>query len=122
MNRNLIAYFFLSTFLLFGIIVHSLDDNQEPTTSLSNMTQCQLTPISRMNFRKLSSSSINQYITHKPISIENNTDFITQAKNEGWKGSGSQENPYIIQGFHIYTSGVSIKIENTDLFFILNEI
>ena len=62
-----------------------------------------------------------QYEPHAPISINNNTDFAVQAQNEGWIGDGSQEDPYLIKGLEIETSGPSITIINTDVYFQISD-
>lgn len=36
-----------------------------------------------------------------PLKIEGDRDLIRQAKKEGWPGNGSENRPYIIDGYHI---------------------
>jgi parallel beta-helix repeat protein len=72
-------------------------------------------------FKTSDLKSETQYTNHAPILIENNTDFNTQAQNEGWIGSGSQEDPIIISGLEIKNSSTSlITIKNTDFCFQLD--
>ncbi len=59
------------------------------------------------------------------ITIYNNTDFQEKAAKYGWKGDGTEENPYIIENKNIYAhhSNVetidAIHIEDTDVHFII---
>ena len=55
-----------------------------------------------------------------PISINGNSDFQNQAKNNGWKGNGSENNPIIMNNFKIITySYLGISIQNTNFYFVL---
>ncbi|MGB9636088.1 MAG: hypothetical protein ACPL1Y_02420, partial [Thermoplasmata archaeon] len=38
-------------------------------------------------------------IAHAPIHINGDADFANQTATEGWPGNGSQDNPYIIDGY-----------------------
>ncbi|MFX0062444.1 MAG: NosD domain-containing protein [Candidatus Hermodarchaeota archaeon] len=58
------------------------------------------------------------YVTHDPISIDGNSDFLTQAANEGWNGTGTESDPILIAGYTITaSSGNLIQIHNIDLHF-----
>ena len=60
--------------------------------------------------------------SHPPIFIENDTDFANQAALEGWSGSGTPGDPYIIEGYDIDragTPGACIEIRNTQVHFII---
>ena len=60
------------------------------------------------------------YATHSPIRINSNTDFGTQASNEGWAGSGTSTDPYIIENYEISGgSSDGIYIGNTTVYFII---
>ena len=61
------------------------------------------------------------YSSHSPISIDGNTDFLTQASNNNWGGNGSIDNPIIIENYNITSSATEhmIMILNTDLHFII---
>jgi hypothetical protein len=39
------------------------------------------------------------YIPHDVISIDGNEDFLSQAALEGWNGSGTENDPIIIEGY-----------------------
>ena len=62
---------------------------------------------------------IKQYTIHDPIRIDGNTDFSAQ----GWPGSGTEEDPYIIEGFEIDGSGegYGIYVGNTTVHFEVRE-
>jgi len=59
------------------------------------------------------------YTSHSPIAINGNDDFIAQATSEGWVGSGTESDPYIISGLNITPSDTEkgISVYNTTLFF-----
>ncbi len=59
------------------------------------------------------------YQLHSAISIDGNADFLAQAITEGWSGAGTENDPIILSNLLIYTltSGSSLKIRNTDLYF-----
>ncbi|MFX0149644.1 MAG: NosD domain-containing protein, partial [Candidatus Hodarchaeota archaeon] len=60
------------------------------------------------------------YKVHPPISIWGNSGFASQAADEGWPGTGTNIDPYIIDGLNIsdYPSEL-IKIRNVDAYFII---
>ena len=58
-----------------------------------------------------------QQVNHNPISIDGNGALVNQASSEGWLGSGTIEDPFLINGYTITNCNVSITIKNTDLTF-----
>ncbi|MFX1507123.1 MAG: right-handed parallel beta-helix repeat-containing protein [Promethearchaeota archaeon] len=59
-------------------------------------------------------------ITHAPIFIYGDEDFITQATAENWPGEGTKVNPIIIEGYTITaTEGPLISISDTIFYFII---
>ncbi len=65
--------------------------------------------------------SINQHTEHDPIYIDGNDDFATQAASEGWPGSGTEGDPWIIEGYDINATDYenAIYIGNVDAHFII---
>lgn len=64
----------------------------------------------------------NQYEDHEPIHVEGDENFTQLAEEEGWSGDGTEENPYIIQGYKIDNSDSdsvesAILIKQVDLHF-----
>ncbi|MFW9929800.1 MAG: right-handed parallel beta-helix repeat-containing protein, partial [Candidatus Thorarchaeota archaeon] len=60
---------------------------------------------------------------HDPIVISNDTDFASQAMNEGWTGNGSSIDPYIIKDYVISAAPSNgITIINTTVHFLLQNI
>jgi len=57
------------------------------------------------------------YIVHSPIVITTNADFISQ----GFPGTGTPGNPYVISGYNITTAGTCISIDNTDVYFVISD-
>ncbi|MFW9994913.1 MAG: right-handed parallel beta-helix repeat-containing protein [Candidatus Odinarchaeota archaeon] len=58
------------------------------------------------------------YEPHDPIKITSNGDFVDQADAEGWNGTGSLTDPYIIGGLDITnTTTTLIEIKDTDVHF-----
>ena len=55
------------------------------------------------------------------IRINNDTDFSTMAASEGWPGSGTQGDPYVIGGYSIDAQGAgsAIYIGNTTVYFVV---
>jgi parallel beta-helix repeat protein len=63
-------------------------------------------------------SFIPGYDEALPIHISNNSDFADQVSANSWDGNGSVNDPYIIEGVNITTSGTSpIQIGNSTVFF-----
>ncbi|MGA1792634.1 MAG: right-handed parallel beta-helix repeat-containing protein [Thermoplasmatota archaeon] len=59
-------------------------------------------------------------VDHSPITINGNSALQTRASSEGWPGSGSDVDPYIIQNYRIMASGATcISISNTDLHLVI---
>ncbi|TFG94022.1 hypothetical protein E4H12_15965, partial [Candidatus Thorarchaeota archaeon] len=63
------------------------------------------------------SNIIPSYISHSPIFIDTDSDFVSQ----GYPGNGSIVNPYLIMGFNITTTGVCIRIQDTSSHFIIRD-
>ncbi len=42
---------------------------------------------------------------HDPIEIHSNLELVTMARTEGWRGTGTAGNPYVIEGYDINASG-----------------
>lgn len=63
----------------------------------------------------------NSYTVRAPIRIDGNSDFASQAAQEGWPGDGSPGNPYIIEGYEIDVSGHGhgIYVGNTTVHFFV---
>ncbi|MGY5872322.1 MAG: NosD domain-containing protein [Candidatus Thorarchaeota archaeon] len=59
----------------------------------------------------------DSYIPHGPIVISNNNDFVTQ----GWPGSGTLVEPFIIEGLNITADEVCISITNTTVYFEISD-
>ncbi|MFX0052884.1 MAG: hypothetical protein ACFE8U_16525, partial [Candidatus Hermodarchaeota archaeon] len=60
------------------------------------------------------------YQVHAPISIWGNGAFANQATDEGWPGTGTNVDPYIIDGLNISDyPGDLIKIYYVDAYFII---
>ncbi|MBS3794475.1 MAG: right-handed parallel beta-helix repeat-containing protein [Candidatus Thorarchaeota archaeon] len=57
------------------------------------------------------------YENHEPIVISSNHDF----ERQGWPGSGTQEDPYIIEGFNITAYSNSVLISDTTAYFEIRE-
>lgn len=62
-------------------------------------------------------------VDHPTIHIDGNAQFMAQATGEGWPGSGTLADPYLIQGYHVLTppNGTGIKISNVELFFSIRD-
>ena len=75
---------------------------------------------SQDNFSNNSTKQI--FLTSSTIYIDGDYDFIEKAEEEGWSGSGTSEDPYIISGLNITTpdNEIGIFIINTELFFIID--
>ena len=70
-------------------------------------------------------------IESKPISVDGDTKFLKLAKDMGWTGNGTKNNPIIISNLKIvapkpstdklieYAKSIGIMISNTDLYFII---
>ncbi|MHA2362702.1 MAG: NosD domain-containing protein [Candidatus Hodarchaeales archaeon] len=58
-----------------------------------------------------------EYIVRDPIYINGNDDLLSQAGTEGWAGSGTSDDPIIIEGYEIiHTLSWPIKVEHTNLY------
>ncbi len=69
-----------------------------------------------------------RYIGHDPIIIDGDTQFLNMAYIEGWPGSGSVNDPYIIGDYEIVASPTTvstitygIKISNVSFSFIIED-
>ncbi|MFO7991656.1 MAG: NosD domain-containing protein [Thermoplasmata archaeon] len=62
-------------------------------------------------------------VSHAPIKINNDAEFLNEATNNSWPGDGSPTNPYIISNYTIDATGYTygIFIANTTYNFIIND-
>ncbi|MGA1873957.1 MAG: hypothetical protein ACMUHY_09850, partial [Thermoplasmatota archaeon] len=69
------------------------------------------------------SESISSLTTTDRIEIDGNDEFATMASSEGWSGSGSLSDPYIIEGYLVDAEGERhcIRIDNTDVHFVIRD-
>ncbi len=61
---------------------------------------------------------------HSPITITGNSEFTLMAQENGWPGSGTADDPYVISGLEIDVGGGSgscITIEGTDVHFQISD-
>ncbi|MHA2265183.1 MAG: NosD domain-containing protein, partial [Candidatus Thorarchaeota archaeon] len=59
------------------------------------------------------------YTPHGPISISSDSQFSSMAASEGWSGTGSPSNPYLIEGYSISTSSNCISIRDVSVSFTI---
>jgi len=66
-------------------------------------------------------SNVPLLTSHAPIRINSNADFANQASSEGWKGSGTEGDPYIIENYDINGTGYGycLYIGNTTAYFVV---
>ena len=69
-------------------------------------------------------NKITSYTVSDPISITSDTEFATQATNNGWPGSGTSIDPYIIENLQIVnttnsTNGISISGSGITKYFVI---
>ena len=70
----------------------------------------------------MSGTLVSAFTTVQQISINGNADLVAQASEHSWSGSGTSSNPYIIANYSISNSNdYSVIIQNTDLYFVLEE-
>ncbi|MFX0087163.1 MAG: NosD domain-containing protein [Candidatus Hodarchaeota archaeon] len=101
---QIITIFLLSTVFLYS----NLDK--------SSITELEVSPSSHI-------PSVGQeYTNHIPILINGDTEFAQMANDENWEGSGSQIDPYLLNGFQIegYFNSNLIDIRNTNVHFQIN--
>ncbi len=73
------------------------------------------------SFTALAAGDDNFKTTQQPIKINDNSEMVRIAEDQGWAGNGSAENPYIISGYTINAAGYGygIFIGNTTLHFVI---
>jgi parallel beta-helix repeat protein len=60
--------------------------------------------------------SLSTFTPHEAIVMAGDADLEQQAANEGWPGDGSEESPFLIQGYSFNLFTQAIRIFNTELF------
>jgi len=96
---------------------------------INNACNDQKCSFSNIKLHENNLEKIQRRSTHDPIIIDDDPtrpgidrSFATTAANEGWSGDGSNDNPYIIEGFSISNSqSDSIKIQNSDKHFVIKD-
>jgi len=59
----------------------------------------------------------DSYSTHGPINITCNEDFTSQ----GWNGTGTYRDPFLIEGLNITSDSHCIRVSNTTAFFTVSD-
>ncbi len=62
-------------------------------------------------------TSVAAYTPHGPITINGNANF----EDQGWPGSGTEDDPYVIEGLRIIDSSTCITVSNTDVYFEIRD-
>jgi parallel beta-helix repeat protein len=62
-------------------------------------------------------SQLASYTSHDPIVITSDTNFTDQ----GWPGSGTEEDPYVISGLNITSNDTAISISQTTVYFVIRD-
>ncbi|RKX37649.1 MAG: hypothetical protein DRP20_04400, partial [Thermotogae bacterium] len=67
------------------------------------------------------SVDVVRYTQHSVIRIDSDADFAVQAASNGWPGSGTESDPYVISGLEIDANGngSAIYIGNTTVYFVV---
>ena len=59
------------------------------------------------------------YTQHPPITLRSNTEFANQAAEEGWKGTGTSSNPYLIENLWIRSDAECVDISGITIHFVV---
>ncbi|MGY5875116.1 MAG: right-handed parallel beta-helix repeat-containing protein, partial [Candidatus Thorarchaeota archaeon] len=92
----------LGLILFGGISIHSSFDEK-------------FEPLSVLEFRVTTSS----LTPHSPIEIDTNPGFVALASSESWTGNGTEDSPYLIEGYVIESDAVCINISYVDVYFVI---
>ncbi|MFX0207509.1 MAG: nitrous oxide reductase family maturation protein NosD [Candidatus Hodarchaeota archaeon] len=114
-------------FMLFLLIVLTIlqpipNFEKQPLSELSNTPTTKESETFSVAAKKVS-AELAQYQEHDPIVIDGDANFSVTAALEGWPGSGTKANPYIISSYNITPSSKHpypykiIAIANTDVYF-----
>lgn len=112
MKRKLFVLVFLGILIVQPLVVmhiasgqHAADTSKRKDAVLTQEPGTRLLP--------------QQHTDHVPIGIDGDDDFIAQ----GWPGTGSEADPYVISGWNITYNWPDylIKITNTDSYFIIED-
>ncbi|MFX0087884.1 MAG: right-handed parallel beta-helix repeat-containing protein [Candidatus Hodarchaeota archaeon] len=112
-----VFFLFFSAISFLGIDYWFLNQDYTKWINLSTSSQ---KPINDSSLR--THPYVNfEFTSHDPIVIDGNDNFNVTVIYEGWKGNGTEVNPYIIDGLLIDNdSEFLLKISNTDVFFQIN--
>ncbi|MFW9964280.1 MAG: right-handed parallel beta-helix repeat-containing protein [Candidatus Sifarchaeia archaeon] len=84
-------------------------------------TQCIIPIIGENNQSEpsnpISRFQVSSYSNHDPINITSDANFAAQKAIEGWSGTGSETDPYIIEGYNITRTGYNIMISDVTAYF-----
>ncbi|TFG03815.1 hypothetical protein EU538_13025, partial [Candidatus Thorarchaeota archaeon] len=72
---------------------------------------------SRISRTEQQGTSVLSYTPHGPITINGNADF----EDQGWPGSGTEDDPYVIEGLRIIDSSTCITVSNTEVYFEIRD-
>ncbi len=128
-ENNVEMYLYINEVMVESVIIESLEPKENYTltyewtpsdTSIYNIT-AYVEPVPDEEYIKnnliITNVKVTDLMITDPIIIESNDDFSLKY---GFPGTGTQEDPYRIQGYYIsYTGTARIKITNTDAHFVI---
>jgi parallel beta-helix repeat protein len=110
--------FFLLVFLI-ALFYPGTDSHTDQATHSTSMIRLKTVVSPQASFLGNFSAVQN----HPPIFIDGNANFSSTAAAEGWKGNGTIDAPFVIEGLQItsFANSTLLEIQNTDIHFqILN--
>ena len=103
-----------SIFILLGSIVYFVEPKLLLETDLGEVQTLGL----EASNTKLRETKFQITTNHDPIYIDGDTNFTITATNEGWPGTGTVNDPFLIENYSITTDGsTAISINNTQVYF-----
>ncbi|MDF1537384.1 MAG: right-handed parallel beta-helix repeat-containing protein [Candidatus Thorarchaeota archaeon] len=76
-------------------------------------------PVVSVNQSRFHSFDTSQLEEHAPIYIHSNEAILEQAAEEGWPGTGTAEDPVIIEGYKFRVANHMIRLSYTDLHVVI---
>ncbi len=129
MDKKKILTLCLVSLLIFGAPLIPLVSSEGFISGQSDGNEVEIDQKSELKksdkkeFKKNYLSDIKDSQTsHPPISIYGNTDLADTAQSEGWPGDGSENNPYIIEGYSIDGNGSEcMNVQDTTDYFVIKD-
>jgi len=127
MDKNKILTIWLVSILIFGapliplVSSEGFNSGQSDEDEIDQRSELKNSVKNELN-KNYPNDLKDSQTSHPPIYIDGNSDLADTAQSEGWPGDGSENNPYIMEGYGIDGNGSEcMDVRDTTDYFVIKD-